>query len=82
MQLKIRLKKIDKGLWSLMLHGLKTVGSYSGALEYMAENFTHAEYESLLGFYSWIEGDEENRSIGHGNYNERYQQYLTESSLR
>jgi len=79
-------KNINGHLWSLMSMGLKTTGDYMKSLLYIEESLTFDEHETLYNFYKWIlDGGEmeyapgmkmPKRSIGHGNYNERYNEYL------
>jgi hypothetical protein len=77
------MNKISERLWTLMSMGLKVTGEYMESLRYIEEELTFTELGTLEPFYNWIEdGGKDDvtmipkRSIGWGNYNERYSEYL------
>lgn len=68
---------ISRHLYSLLSQGLKTTGEFGPALSYIEEQLTFREYASIELFFKWLQ--ENDRSIGHGNYQEEYQQFRKES---
>jgi len=75
MKKETKMKRINKGLWNLMLMGLRSTGGYTDSLMYIYEYLTPVEATTLEEFYTWIEAGIY-RNIGRGNYNERYTEYL------
>lgn len=76
------LNKISHSLWSLMEMGIKTTGEYVNSLNFICESLTFKELNTLEDFYKWIENGPKDwknypeRTIGHSNYNDRYQEFL------
>ena len=65
-------------LWTMIFNAMKTTGNSKDALSYIEESLTGNEYYELEHFFDWL--DSNGLTIGHGNYFERYTEYVDSRS--
>lgn len=68
----------DSHLWSDYFHSCKVTGAYVEGVQYMEERLTLEEFEVLQKLAEWLFAN--NYGMGHGNYFERFIQFLKEKT--
>lgn len=66
---------MDRHFKSRLLEGCKEAGSYApgDVLHRIEESLTGDEYESAMGFLTWV--TETGRTFGHGNIDAMYEEW-------
>ena len=84
------LSTISPELFRLMVRAVKTTGGHLNSLPLIEEELTFQERDSLERFYAWIEESPTkelgggiilypSRGFGHGNYEQRYAEFLEDT---
>lgn len=66
--------KLGKNNYNILCMGIKMAQTWSGAYWYGLEQFYSNEADIIRGFCEWM--DNTGKSMGHGNYEERFKEYL------
>lgn len=70
------MNKLGKMNYCLFVVGLKSTGSFVEAYNYSLESFRLDEADEIYGFCKWC--DDNDKTFGYLNYEERFKEYLTE----
>lgn len=85
------MKKLTERNYMILREGAKMLGSWTEAFDYGYESFYTDEAETIKDFCQWLEKinaedrakgleDYECRSMGIGNYEQRFAEYLAEKT--
>ncbi len=74
-----KIKKLGLKRYRLLSDAVGTCGSYDpNEISYMfEESVASDEYQVMVLFLSWVNQDINTRSFGSGNYEQRFQEFLT-----
>lgn len=70
------MKKLGRRNYSLLEIGIKQTGSYVEAYHVVEESILISEGDIIYKFLNWVQDDVDNRRFGHGNYEQRFAEFL------
>tara|TARA_R110000796_G_scaffold1673_10_gene7004 strand:- start:1355 stop:1741 length:387 start_codon:yes stop_codon:yes gene_type:complete len=74
-----KMSELGERNYALIVQGIKSSGTYDpNEMFFMFEESLYVhEADTIWDFLDWVNADEMARRFGHGNYEQRFQEYLT-----